>query len=151
MAQRINLSSLFPNLKKLGAITTSFGGQTAQEPVHPAVDIANKNGTRIPAFTSGVVATADYGHRQGENNYGNSVIIRDAQGNHHRYSHLNRGYVRVGDTVRQGEPIGEMGNTGATYSGSGKGDGTNLDYRIVSAYGKYKNPMTYIFHFLEHE
>lgn len=127
-----------------GRITTPFGGSTTQEPFHPAVDIANKMGTPIPSTVKGVVTMADYGHKQGENNFGNSVIVTDADGNQHRYSHMNQGYVKMGQPVAQGQPIGEFGNTGATYSPSGMGDGTNLDYRIVDAYGQYKNPMLYL-------
>lgn len=150
MAQRIDPTSLFPNLRKLGSVTTPFGGKTDQEGFHPAVDIANAKGTRVPAFAGGIVTDVDYGHQKGENNFGNSVIITDAQGNKHRYSHLNKGYVSVGDQVNPKQILGEMGDSGATYSPSG-GDSTNLDYRIVSAYGKYKNPMTYISRFLKNE
>ena len=149
MAQRINLAASFPNLKNLGTVTTPYGGQTSQEAFHPGIDIANKIGTKIPAFAGGTVTEADYGHVQGENNYGNSVIITDAEGNKHRYSHLNRGYVKVGDRVGAGSTIGELGNTGATSSKSGMGDGANLDYRIASRYGKYKNPLTYVSNFLK--
>lgn len=138
-------SSRFPGLSTtIGKITTPFGGQTTQEPVHPAVDVAGPNGTPVPATAEGVVSHVDYGHQQGENNFGNSVIVTDNDGNQHRYSHLRRGYVQVGQKVKEGQPIAEMGNTGATYSPSGKGDGTNLDYRIVDAYGRFVNPEPYI-------
>ena len=136
-------TQLFPGLTKLGAITTPYGGDTTQEIGSPGVDIANKTGTPIPTTTKGVVTDVSYGHKQGENNYGNYVIVTDPQGNKHRYSHLNRGYVQIGQGVKAGEKIGEMGKSGATYSPSG-GDPTNLDYRIVDKYGKYRNPMTYL-------
>lgn len=141
----MNPKAQFPWLvSSVGKITTPFGGRTSQEAVHPGVDIANRIGTKIPAFESGTVTSVDYGHKQGENNFGNSVVITDAQGNQHRYSHLNRGYVKAGDKIKKGQPMGELGNTGATYSASGMGDGANLDYRIATAYGKYKNPLTYL-------
>lgn len=140
-------TSQFANLSK---ITTPFGAATQQEGFHPGIDIANKLGTKIPAFAGGTVTNVDMGHPHGENSFGNSVTITDADGNKHRYSHLNKGYVKVGQQVPRGAPIGEMGNSGAAYSASGLGDGTNLDYRIFTAYGKYKNPMTYLQGFLKH-
>ena len=144
MSRQIRPTQKFPGLTKLGVITTPFGGDTTQEKGSPGVDIANKIGTKIPTTTPGVVTDVSYGHKPGENNYGNYVIVTDPNGDQHRYSHLNRGYVSVGQKVGAGKPIGELGNTGATYSASGQGDGANLDYRIVDKYGRYKNPMTYL-------
>lgn len=138
----------FPRLARLGKITTPFGGQTAQEAWHPGVDVANANGTPVPAFAGGKVTGVDYGHKTGENNFGNSVVVTDPQGNRHRYSHLKRGYVKLGDSVAPGQPIAEMGNSGAAYSPSGRGDGTNLDYRIVNSYGKFIDPTPYVNKFM---
>jgi len=137
----------FNPLKKfnnLGNITVGWGGKTAQEDFHPGVDIANKMGTPIPAFEGGTVVKADGGHVQGENNFGNTVEIKDPQGNVHQYHHLQNVNVRPGQQVKEGQPVATLGNSGATYSQSGKGDGANLDYRIVSRFGRYKNPMTYL-------
>lgn len=130
--------------KTLGAVTTQFGGQTAFEQSHPGVDIANQYGTPIPATVDGTVVDKKDGQPQGQG-FGNFVTVQDGNGNKHYYSHLKRGYVNVGDKVRKGvDTLGEMGNSGAAYSKSGQGDGTHLDYRIVNAYGKYINPMSYI-------
>lgn len=134
----------FPNLQtKLGVVTTPWGGETAQEAVHPGVDIANKKGTRIPAFAGGRVLETITGRKPGENNYGNSVIIEDAKGQLHKYSHLDNVGVAPGQKVKTGEQIATMGDSGATYSPSG-GDPSNLDYRIVNAYGEYVNPTSYL-------
>lgn len=128
----------------IGKLTVPYGGSTAEEPVHPGVDFANQMGTPIHAPVDGVVTQADGGHAQGENNFGNSVTIKDANGDSHEFHHLQNIGVKPGQQVMKGQPIMTMGNTGATYSPSGQGDGTHLDYRIVTAYGKYKNPMTYV-------
>ncbi len=128
----------------LGVLTVPFGGSTRQEQFHPGVDFANEKGTPIPATVNGVVTEADGGHVQGENNFRNSVTIKDANGDSHQFHHLQNINVKQGQQVQQGQPVATMGNTGATYSQSGEGDGTHLDYRIVTAYGKYKNPMTYL-------
>lgn len=133
--------------KNLGVLTVPYGAKTAEEEFHPGVDFANAMGTPIPSFSDGVVTKAEGGHAQGDNNFGNTVEIQDAEGNTHQYHHLQNIGVKPGQQVAKGQPVATMGNTGATYSPSGQGDGTHLDYRIVSAYGKYRNPMVYLNNF----
>ena len=128
----------------LGVLTVPYGGSTKEEAFHPGVDFANDMGTPIPATVDGIVTEVDNGHVQGENNFGNSVTIKDGNGDSHQFHHLQNIGVQPGQQVQRGQDVATMGNTGATYSQSGKGDGTHLDYRIVTAYGKYKNPMTYL-------
>ncbi len=139
-----SINDRFPNITSLGRITDPYGGETRYEDFHPGVDIANHKGTKILSPVSGVVEQENHADGQG-NGYGNSVTVVDKEGNHHKLSHLNKAYVKQGQKVHAGQtPIGAMGNSGSSYSPSGRGDGTHLDYRIVTAYGKYKNPMTYI-------
>jgi len=57
--------------------------------------------------------------------------------------HLKNINVRPGQQIRKGQPVATMGKSGAVYSPTG-GDPTNLDYRIVNAYGKYINPTPYL-------
>ena len=127
------------SLSSLGTLTTPFGGSTRYEAQHPGVDIANKPGTPVSDFVPGRVTESGFN----QNGFGNSIVITDAQGAKHRYSHLLNRYVRVGDQVTAGQQIGTMGNTGNTYSESG-GTGTHLDYRIVDAYNRYVNPFYYL-------
>ena len=127
----------------LGTVTTPYGGGTRFESFHPGIDIANSIGTAIKAFTPGVVTEVDTGYKQGDKGTGNSIVIRDAQGNLQRYSHLYGTYVKVGQEVGQGTEIGTMGNSGSTYSLSG-GTGSHLDYRVKNIYGKYINPTGFI-------
>lgn len=135
----------YRNLNQLGRITVPYGGQTNYEKFHPAVDIANVKGTPIKTPVSGVVIDAVGGKVQGDKDFGNTITIQDAEGNKHQLNHLASLNVKKGQRVQQGQTqIGQMGNSGSAYSPSGRGDGTHLDYRLVTAYGKYKNPMTYI-------
>lgn len=127
----------------LGTITTPYGGSTKYEKFHPGVDIANKAGTKLPSFTGGTVTGVVAGTKQGDKGYGNYVIVTDAQGNQHRYSHLLDSYVKVGQPINKGAVIGSLGNTGQTYSVTG-GDGSHLDYRVKDIYNKYINPYKFI-------
>ena len=127
----------------LGNLTVGFGDKTLEENFHPGVDIASQNGTPIPATVDGIVTKTDGGHVQGENNFGNTVEFKDAQGNTHQFHHLQNINVKPGQQVQSGQQIATMGRSGAVYSPSGN-DPTHLDYRIVSKYNQYINPMIYL-------
>lgn len=141
---RESISRKFPNLIGLGRITTPWGGNTQYEKFHPGIDVANAKGTPIKAPVSGQVIQAVGDKTQGDASYGNSVMIKDGKGDFHNFGHLNDTLLKEGQQVSEGQTLGTMGNTGAAYSPSGKGDGTHLDYRIVSEFGKYKNPTPYL-------
>ena len=136
-----NINQLF---SQVGTKTTDWGEGTRYESSHPGIDLANKAGTQIPSLTSGTVTRVITGQVHGAKGFGNQVEITDQFGNKHRYSHLLAPEVKVGDKVTKGEDIGEMGSSGSTYSPSGKGEGTHLDYRIVSAANTYLNPYIYL-------
>lgn len=125
-----------------GQITTPFGGKTRGEAVHPGLDIANKTGTPIPAFADGTVTSVG----PTTNGMGNIVTLRDTGGNVHQYGHLQGATVKPGQAVKKGQQIAKMGATGNSYSPTG-GDPSHLDLRIATAYGKWKNPMTYLRNF----
>lgn len=129
----------FPGIAALGKITTPYGGSTRGESSHEGVDIANKEGTPIPAFKGGTVVSVG----PTSNGLGNQVAVKDDGGNTTYYSHLQKAYVTPGQKVSNGQSIAAMGRTGNVYSPSG-GDPTHLDVRLVDAYGKYKNPLTYL-------
>jgi murein DD-endopeptidase MepM/ murein hydrolase activator NlpD len=125
-----------------GNITTPYGGQTRGENFHPGIDIANKAGTPISALEDGVITKTG----QTSNGMGNVVELKDVNGDTHQYSHLQGFNVKPGVKVRKGQTIARMGSTGNSYSPSG-GDPSHLDIRIVSAYGRFKNPLTYLRNF----
>ena len=125
-----------------GKITTPFMGKTRGETVHPGVDFAAPSGTPVPAFNDGVVVGAG----PTSNGMGNVVVLRDINGDTHQYGHLQSSGVKPGMKVKKGQPIAKMGKSGNSYSPSG-GDPSHLDIRIASAYGKWKNPMTYLRNF----
>jgi len=129
--------------KNLGKITVPFGGQTEQESFHPGVDLAAGEGTPIHAPVDGVVVKNDEGHVSGENNFGNTLEIKDVEGNIHQFHHLQGSPMKPGQIVKKGQSVATLGKSGAVYSPTG-GDPSNLDYRIVSSYNKYINPTPYI-------
>lgn len=132
-----------PSMKRLGTLTVDYGGSTRYEKFHPALDIANKMGTPVPAWAGGKVSKVVSGKKQGDPGFGNFVIVTDKDGNKHRYSHLQGSYVNIGDEIKRGRVIGGMGNTGQTYSISG-GDASHLDFRIRDLWGKYISPYQFV-------
>lgn len=84
-----------------------------------ALDFKMKRGTKICAAREGIVVRVkEDGDRGGWNRkyrpYGNNIIIQHADSSRSGYWHLqkNGAFVKVGDTVRQGQVIGLSGKTG---------------------------------------
>lgn len=126
-------------LKKLGTITTPFGGSTRGEGFHPGVDVAAPSGTPIPAITPGVVTSVNGGNT----GFGNTVTVKAPNGDTQQFAHLQKSLVKPGQKVAQGQMIARMGSSGNSYSPSG-GDASHLDLRISNAFGRWQNPMTYL-------
>ena len=129
----------------LGPVTVPYGGSTNYEKFHPGIDIAAPIGTELKPYVGGTVIDLRTGRVQDASkpSFGNYVIIKDSQGNNHRYSHLSKSFVKVGQQVTPDMVIGNIGNSGSTYSTHG-GTGSHLDYRIKNAYGKYIDPSVFI-------
>ena len=94
-----------------GRITSGYGHRndpfTGLRKFHNGIDIANQRGTPVVAAMSGTVVKAGY-----NGNYGRYLILRHADGFQTLYAHLDQALVTVGDRIRQGQQVGEMGNTG---------------------------------------
>ena len=95
-----------------GRTSGHFGGQRIMNGVkknpHAGMDIAAKAGTPVKAPTGGIVTLA-----QPDLFYSGNVIILDhGYGLHTIYAHLQEMKVKRGDTVRQGDIIGLVGQTG---------------------------------------
>lgn len=86
---------------------------------HGGVDIAAAVGTPILASADGVVTKVADGSR-----YGKYVSIQHRDGTESSYGHMSAQSVRVGQRVRQGQKVGELGSTG-------RSTGPHLDYRIT--------------------
>lgn len=77
---------------------------------YEAYDIANKIGTPVYAMADGVVVIAKGSGWNG--GYGNYIVIRHPNKTQTLYGHLNSVSVTPGQSVSQGQKIGELGNTG---------------------------------------
>ena len=97
----------------IGRISGLFGAQRIYrgEPgsYHSGIDIARPTGTPVVAPADGVVIlAADHPFTL----EGNLLMIDHGHGLNSAFLHLSRIDVRVGDHVRQGDPIGAVGATG---------------------------------------
>ncbi|TVQ53508.1 MAG: M23 family metallopeptidase, partial [Spirulina sp. DLM2.Bin59] len=80
----------------------------AEQPTfHSGVDLLAPVGTTVLAADGGVVVFAGQ-----EGAYGNVVILNHGQGRQTRYAHLAEIWVTAGQTVRGGEAIATVGQTG---------------------------------------
>ena len=104
---------------------------------HHAIDIYVGFGSPIYTANNGTVVSVKGGCIRGNTRCngggGNYVIINhNILGYHTQYMHLNTINVREGQTVKRGQKIGTMGNTGSVYPtpayGSNSYAGTHLDF-----------------------
>ncbi len=88
---------------------------------HNGVDLASNFGANILAAASGeVIISKSSGWNGG---YGSYIVIKHDNGTQTLYGHLSGVLVSVGDTVSQGQVIGNMGSTG-------KSTGTHLHFEV---------------------
>jgi len=95
-----------------GAISSRFGWRSLTvngNHYHGGVDLAAPWGTEVDAARDGVVVKAGWG-----GTYGQTVFLDHGDGSQTRYAHLSRILVRVGQVVRQGDALGQVGSTGAS-------------------------------------
>lgn len=98
---------------------------------HSAIDICDRRAPDIIAAASGKVIFSGWWKGGG----GNSVWIDHGNGYITYYAHMAVLYVKVGDQVVQGQPIGKMGSTG-------RATGIHLHFAIHYK-GVPQNPLKY--------
>jgi len=99
-----------------GVLTSSFGPRDASH--HDGIDISAPAGTPVRAARDGRVLYSD--ELRG---YGNLMILEHDGGYATVYAHLRDTRADLGDSVRQGEEIATVGETGKT-------SGPNLHFEI---------------------
>lgn len=97
-------------------IITSPYGQRPATPVsppqfHKGIDFGNPFGTEIKASMDGTVVIAQQ-DKVPVSGYGIATVIQHDNGQWTLYAHQSEQFVKVGDTVKQGQVIGKLGSTG---------------------------------------
>ena len=107
---------------------------TKTKKFHTGIDLTSSNKT-IFSVTSGTVTIASY-----SNSWGYQVRIKHPDGYTTQYAHLKKMYVKAGDKVKCGTPIGYMGKTGTAT-------GVHLHFGVYYGYpyrgGVAKNPLSF--------
>jgi murein DD-endopeptidase MepM/ murein hydrolase activator NlpD len=129
--------------KNLNRIASGFGYRI--DPVykttkfHAGLDFAAPQGVPIYATADGRVTTAG----NSGNGFGNHVVITHGYGYETLYGHMFRVKARNGQTVKRGEIIGYVGNTG-------KSTGPHLHYEVHKN-GKPLDPVYFFYNDLTPE
>ena len=128
---------LLPSIPPIaeGFYSSNFGWRldpfTGVNAMHEGVDYMVEAGTVIRASAGGVVAFADQ-HPQ----YGNMVEIDHGNDIVTRYAHASRLLVKVGQVVRRGDKIAEVGSTG-------RSTGNHLHFEVRYK-GIAQNPVRFL-------
>jgi murein DD-endopeptidase MepM/ murein hydrolase activator NlpD len=92
-------------------VTSPFGIRTdpflGRPALHPGIDLRGEVGEPVHATADGKVVVAGW-----DGGYGNLVEIDHGNGLSTRYGHLSKIEVKVGQQVRIGQVVGEIGSTG---------------------------------------
>jgi len=99
---------------------------------HKGFDIANRDAGPILAADNGTVIAAGWD----PTGYGNKVMVDHGNGFVTLYGHLSVIQVQVGQTMRRGSVVGQMGSTG-------RSTGTHLHFEIRQG-GVQLNPGNYL-------
>ncbi len=118
-----------------GVFTSNFGWRvdpfTGQSAMHEGVDFMAEFGSAIHASAGGVVVYSDT-HPQ----YGNMVEVDHGNDIVTRYAHASKLLVRVGQVVRRGDKIAEVGSTG-------RSTGNHLHFEVRYK-GHAQNPVRFL-------
>lgn len=125
------------SVKDLKGTPSGFGYRT--HPIykivkmHTGMDFNAAIGTPIYATGDGVVERAD----AEASGYGNHVVINHGYGYETLYGHMSKILVALGQEVKRGEIIGEVGNTGTS-------SGPHVHYEVIRN-GNKINPISYYY------
>ncbi len=100
---------------------------------HAGVDMAGRIGDPIYATGDGVVEKTEYSRAR--TGYGSQIVINHGFGYKTRYAHLNKIHVQRGDSIKRGQLIADMGNTGISTA-------PHLHYEVIYR-NSHVNPINY--------
>ncbi len=106
-----------------------------------SVDIAATKGDTIYAAAGGTVSVSHFKTLSNPwfSGFGNYIIIDHPNGTKTLYAHMSAVYVAEGARLEQGQPIGEVGNTGKVFpapTSRNPNAGSHLHFELIGA----KNP-----------
>ena len=104
---------------------------TGKKAFHSGADFAGPAGSAVLAVASGVVTTAGF-----IDGMGNIVAINHGGGYVTRYAHNEKNLGKVGDTIKKGQKIALMGN-------SGRSTGPHVHFEVLHN-GRPVNPLKYV-------
>lgn len=136
LAERRLAALLVPSVAPVeGPVGSGFGFRedplTGRTALHTGLDFPSDVGTPIRAAAGGVVVAAE-----SDAAYGLAVQIDHGNGLVTRYAHTSRVLVQVGDLVRSGQLIAEVGNTG-------RSTGPHLHFEVLLD-GAPQNPARFL-------
>jgi len=118
-----------------GWLTSGFGYRrdpfTGLRQFHEGIDVANRMGTNVISPADGVVTKV-----RKEFGLGLTVVVNHGYGFVTRYGHLSKVHVKLGERVKRGQVIAQLGN-------SGRSTGPHVHYE-VRLNGVPVNPTHYI-------
>ena len=118
-------SKLLPTIQPVNVSynASGFGWRldpfTGRNAFHEGIDFAASVGTPILAAAGGVVIAAEYHHQYGnmlEIDHGNDIVTR--------YAHASRLLAKVGDIVKRGQHVADIGSTG-------RSTGSHLHFEVL--------------------
>jgi murein DD-endopeptidase MepM/ murein hydrolase activator NlpD len=105
------------------ALGSTFGWRidpiTGHSALHTGLDFPAEVGTPIYAAAGGVVVAQEF-HPQ----YGNMIEVDHGNDLMTRYAHSSKVFVRLGDLIKRGQKIAEVGNTG-------RSTGAHLHFEVL--------------------
>lgn len=137
LAQHAERLSHIPSIMPTAGWLSSAFSRSRFHPIlhiarpHEGIDVSAPMGAPIVAPAAGVVTMVTV-----QNGYGNVLEIDHGGGIVTKYAHCSRIVVRVGQHVKRGQVIANVGNTGLST-------GPHLHYEI-HVDGKVVNPLTYV-------
>ena len=122
-------TACFPLNTTAWRVSDAYGWRTdpitGEETFHRGTDLACSEGTLVLAAMNGVVIAA-----RRSATYGNYLCLSHSGGQETLYAHLQYLFVRAGEVVQAGQPLGTAGETG-------RSTGAHLHFELLEQGVRY--------------
>ena len=123
-----------------GKNRVTSGYRLADRPDHNGLDIVGDDSRDVLCPVAGTVKSSTIVTNKADATWewGNYVRVDDAKGNRLYFCHMDSRAVKVGQSVKPGDKLGVMGNTGYSF-------GAHTHFEVRAADNKTRlNPATYL-------